>query len=140
MEHNAFFLPRKRKTIVIGKRQSAAVPALRHCRAQCIRNGRGAGEKTCLLHQHAHQHGYPVKEASHPGNGSPAGYTVGTGNRGVGAHHQRLDQQRDCGQDEHQPDYRHHTQKNITEKLGIKSVSGLTIYAVMNGYVEADRI
>ena len=30
--------------------------------------------------------------------------------------------------------------KNITEKLGIKSVSGLTIYAVMHGYVEADRI
>lgn len=30
--------------------------------------------------------------------------------------------------------------KNITERLGIKSVSGLTIYAVMNGYVEADQI
>lgn len=30
--------------------------------------------------------------------------------------------------------------KNITEKLGIKSVPGLTIYAVMNGYVEADNI
>lgn len=30
--------------------------------------------------------------------------------------------------------------KNITEKLGIKSVSGLTMYAVMNGYIEADRI
>lgn len=30
--------------------------------------------------------------------------------------------------------------KNLTEKLGIKSVSGLTIYAVMNGYIEADRI
>jgi DNA-binding CsgD family transcriptional regulator len=30
--------------------------------------------------------------------------------------------------------------KNITEKLGIKSVSKLTIYAVMNGYVEADKI
>ncbi|MGL5956984.1 MAG: response regulator transcription factor [Phocaeicola sp.] len=30
--------------------------------------------------------------------------------------------------------------KNITEKLGIKSVSGLTIYAIMNGYVEADQI
>jgi len=30
--------------------------------------------------------------------------------------------------------------KNIMEKLGIKSVSGLTIYAVMHGYVEADRI
>ncbi len=30
--------------------------------------------------------------------------------------------------------------KNITEKLGIKSVSGLTIYAVLNGYIEADSI
>lgn len=30
--------------------------------------------------------------------------------------------------------------KNITEKLGIRSVSGLTMYAVMNGYIEADRI
>ncbi|MBR6433933.1 response regulator transcription factor [Bacteroides sp. KG68] len=30
--------------------------------------------------------------------------------------------------------------KNITEKLGIKSVSGLTIYAVMHGYIEVDRI
>ena len=30
--------------------------------------------------------------------------------------------------------------KNITEKLGIKSVPGLTIYAIMNGYVEADSI
>ena len=30
--------------------------------------------------------------------------------------------------------------KNIIEKLGIKSVSGLTIYAVMRGYVEADSI
>ena len=30
--------------------------------------------------------------------------------------------------------------KNITEKLGIKSVSGLAIYAVMNGYVDADSI
>ena len=30
--------------------------------------------------------------------------------------------------------------KNISEKLGIKSVSGLTIYAVMHGYIEADSI
>lgn len=30
--------------------------------------------------------------------------------------------------------------KNITEKLGIKSVSGLAIYAVMHGYIEVDRI
>ena len=30
--------------------------------------------------------------------------------------------------------------KNIVEKLGIKSVSGLTIYAVMHGYIDADGI
>jgi len=30
--------------------------------------------------------------------------------------------------------------KNITEKLGIKSVSGLTVYAVMQGLIEADSI
>ena len=30
--------------------------------------------------------------------------------------------------------------KNITEKLGMKSVSALTIYAVMHGYVDIDKI
>ncbi len=30
--------------------------------------------------------------------------------------------------------------KNITEKLGIRSVSALTIYAVMNGYVDIGKI
>ena len=30
--------------------------------------------------------------------------------------------------------------KNITEKLGMKSVSALTIYAVMNGYVDISKI
>ena len=30
--------------------------------------------------------------------------------------------------------------KNITEKLGIKSVSGLTIYAIINGYIDTNYI
>jgi DNA-binding NarL/FixJ family response regulator len=30
--------------------------------------------------------------------------------------------------------------KNITEKLGVKSVAALTVYAVMRGYVEVDMI
>ena len=30
--------------------------------------------------------------------------------------------------------------KNITDKLGIKSVSGLTIYAIMHGYIEVNEI
>lgn len=30
--------------------------------------------------------------------------------------------------------------KNIQEKLGIKSISALTIYAVMHGYVDVNKI
>jgi DNA-binding CsgD family transcriptional regulator len=30
--------------------------------------------------------------------------------------------------------------KNIMDKLGMKSVSALTIYAVMHGYVDINRI
>jgi DNA-binding NarL/FixJ family response regulator len=30
--------------------------------------------------------------------------------------------------------------KNIMEKLGLKSVSALTIYAVMHGYVDINKI
>lgn len=30
--------------------------------------------------------------------------------------------------------------KNISQKLGIKSISGLTMYAVMNGYISPDKI
>ena len=30
--------------------------------------------------------------------------------------------------------------KNIVEKLGLRSVSSLTIYAVMNGYVDLENI
>ena len=30
--------------------------------------------------------------------------------------------------------------KNIMEKLGMKSVSALTIYAVMHGYVDINKI
>jgi DNA-binding NarL/FixJ family response regulator len=30
--------------------------------------------------------------------------------------------------------------KNIMEKLGVKSVSALTIYAVMNGFVDIHQI
>ena len=30
--------------------------------------------------------------------------------------------------------------KNITDKLGMKSISALTIYAVMHGYVDINKI
>lgn len=30
--------------------------------------------------------------------------------------------------------------KNITQKLGIKSVSGLTVYAILNNLIEMDEV
>ena len=84
VEHNAFFLPRKRKTIVLASDspqfQLSGVPVLNiyESEEKLVKN---ISLTTVITHR-----------------------------------------------------------KNITEKLGIKSVSGLTIYAVMNGYIEADRI
>ena len=93
------------------------------------------------LHQHAHHKGYPVKDM--PPMIPPA-------------HHQELLSAREIEVlvlitkgliNKEIADKLNISlttvithRKNITEKLGIKSVSGLTIYAVMNGYIEADRI
>ena len=125
VEHNAFFLPRKRKTIVLASDspqfQLSGVPVLNiyEPEEELVKN-------ILKLHQHAHHKGYPVKDM--PPMIPPA-------------HHQELLSAREIEVlvlitkglvITHR--------KNITEKLGIKSVSGLTIYAVMNGYIEADRI
>ena len=109
VEHNAFFLPRKRKTIVLASDspqfQLSGVPVLNihESEEELVKN-------ILKLHQHAHHNGYPVKDKEIADKLNISLTTVIT------------------------------HRKNITEKLGIKSVSGLTIYAVMNGYIEADRI
>ena len=99
VEHNAFFLPRKRKTIVLASDspqfQLSGVPVLNIHESEI--------EVLVLITK-----GLINKEIADKLNISLT--TVIT------------------------------HRKNITEKLGIKSVSGLTIYAVMNGYIEADRI
>lgn len=137
IEHNAFFQPRRRKSIVLAgdsqPLQLSSVPVLNIYQPE-----EQLVKEILRLHQHAHHDGYPVKEM--PLMPLPAHelsareievlvlITKGLINKeiadklGIGlttviTH-----------------------RKNITEKLGIKSVSGLTIYAVMNGYVEADRI
>ncbi|MDR0939438.1 MAG: LuxR C-terminal-related transcriptional regulator [Mediterranea sp.] len=127
LRHNAFFLPRKRKTIVLGAGdsrsfQQAGVPMLD------IREPEEELVKDILkMHQHAHPHGHPdtltgreievlvliVKGFINKEIADKLSISLTT----VITH-----------------------RKNITEKLGIKSVSGLTIYAVMNGYIEADSI
>lgn len=140
VEHNAFFLPRKRKTIVLAgdslQFQLSGVPVLNiyESEEELVKN-------ILKLHQHAHHDGYPVK------NMPPMPPAM---------QHQELLSAREIEVlvlitkgliNKEIADKLNISlttvithRKNITEKLGIKSVSGLTIYAVMNGYIAADRI
>ena len=142
VEHNVFFLPRKRKTIVLANDspqfQLSGVPVLNvhESEEELVKN-------ILKLHQHAHHNGYPVKDMpsmapipSHPQAEILSAreievlvlITKGLINKEIA---DKLNISLTTV-------ITH--RKNITEKLGIKSVSGLTIYAVMNGYVEVDRI
>ena len=138
VEHNAFFLPRKRKTIVLAgdshQFQLSGVPILNIYQAeeQLVKD-------ILKLHQHAHHDGYPVKDI--PPTPPTTGHELSAREIEVlvlitkGLINKEIADKLNIGLTTvitHR--------KNITEKLGIKSVSGLTIYAVMNGYVEADRI
>ncbi|ADV43170.1 transcriptional regulator, LuxR family [Bacteroides helcogenes P 36-108] len=142
-EHTAFFLERKPKTIVLAggdnRPQLSGVPTL-----NIYQDEKSLIKNILQLHRYGHQHGHPGKQ--------PHGHPESPSNT-------------DCG---HELSAREievlvlvtkgfinkeiadklnislttviSHRKNITEKLGIKSVSGLTIYAIMHGYVEADRI
>ena len=138
VEHNAFFLPRKRKTIVLAgdshQFQLSGVPILNIYQAeeQLVKD-------ILKLHQHAHHDGYPVKDM--PPTPPTTGHELSAREIEVlvlitkGLINKEIADKLNIGLTTvitHR--------KNITEKLGIKSVSDLTIYAVMNGYVEADRI
>lgn len=138
VEHNAFVLPRKRKTIVLAgdshQFQLSGVPILNIYQAeeQLVKD-------ILKLHQHAHHDGYPVKDM--PPTPPTTGHELSAREIEVlvlitkGLINKEIADKLNIGLTTvitHR--------KNITEKLGIKSVSGLTIYAVMNGYVEADRI
>ena len=138
VEHNAFFLPRKRKTIVLAgdshQFQLSGVPILNIYQAeeQLVKD-------ILKLHQHAHHDRNPVKDM--PPTPPTTGHELSAREIEVlvlitkGLINKEIADKLNIGLTTvitHR--------KNITEKLGIKSVSGLTIYAVMNGYVEADRI
>ena len=138
VEHNAFFLPRKRKTIVLAgdshQFQLSGVPILNIYQAE-----EQLVNDILKLHQHAHHDGYPVKDM--PPTPPTTGHELSAREIEVlvlitkGLINKEIADKLNIGLTTvitHR--------KNITEKLGIKSVSGLTIYAVMNGYVEADRI
>lgn len=139
VEHNAFFLPRKRKTIVLAgdshQFQLSGVPIL-----NIYQTEEGLVKDILKLHQHAHHDGYPVKDMP-PASPAATGHELSAREIEVlvlitkGLINKEIADKLNISLTTvitHR--------KNITEKLGIKSVSGLTIYAVMNGYVEADRI
>lgn len=139
VEHTAFFLPRKPKTIVLaGDSQSlqlAGVPTLNIYQPE-----ERLVKDILKLHQHAHHEGHSPKGASHPAV-LPAEHELSAREIEVlvlitkGLINKEIADKLNISLTTvitHR--------KNITEKLGIKSVSALTIYAVMNGYVEADRI
>lgn len=140
MEHNIFFLPRKRKTIVLASDspqfQLSGIPVLNIYEPEEI-----LIKNILKLHHHAHHDVYPVKNMPPIPVIEPHQEILSAREIEVlvlitkGLINKEIADKLNISLTTvitHR--------KNITEKLGIKSVSGLTIYAVMNGYIEADRI
>ena len=137
VEHNAFFLPRKKKTIVLaGESHSLQLSAVRVL--NIYQSEEQLVKDILKLHQHANHDGNPAEaippmpviehELSAREIEVLVLITKGFINKEIA---DKLNISLTTV-------ITH--RKNITERLGIKSVSGLTIYAVMNGYVEGDRI
>ena len=115
VEHNAFFLPRKRKTIVLAgdshQFQLSGVPILNIYQAeeQLVKD-------ILKLHQHAHHDGYPVKDM--PPTPPTTGHELSAREIEVLVLIQRTDQQRDRGQTEYRPDHRNHASEEHYRKAG----------------------
>lgn len=151
-EHTAFFLQRKPKTIVLAngdnQPQLSGIPTL-----NIYQDEKTLIKNILQLHQFGHKGGHPHSNpkgqpspavSGHPGGGHPyIGNDHDLSAREIevlvlitkGLINKEIADKLNISLTtviSHR--------KNITEKLGIKSVAGLTIYAVMHGYVEADRI
>ncbi|MCD8183367.1 MAG: helix-turn-helix transcriptional regulator [Bacteroides sp.] len=127
-EHTAFFLPRKPKIIVLAggdnQPQLSGAPTL-----NIYQDEKSLIKAILQLHQHGHQHGHPGEhDLSAREIEVLVLITKGLINKEI-ADKLNISLTTVISH-----------RKNIVEKLGIKSVAGLTIYAVMHGYIEADRI
>lgn len=146
-EHTAFFLPRKPKTIVLAggdkQPQLSGVPTL-----NIYQDEKSLIKDILQLHQYGHHHGHPGQpEGSRPA--MPPHIAANTaGEHDLSAREIEVLVLITKGLINKEIADKLNIslttvithRKNIVEKLGIKSVSGLTIYAVMHGYVDADRI
>ena len=132
-EHTAFFLPRRPKAIVLagneGGPQLAGTPTLLVGQSK-----EGLMRDLIHLHRHGHEHRPSQAAFADPHDLTPREVEVlvlltkGYINKEIA---DRLNISITTVISH---------RKNISEKLGIKSVAALAIYAVMNGYVEADSI
>ena len=142
VEHTAFFLPRKPKTIVLAGGESQPLQLVGMPTLNIYQPEERLVKDILKLHQQAHRDGHPTEPYHH--SSTPSGtskHDLSTREIEVlvlltkGLINKEIADKLNISLT---TDITH--RKNITEKLGIKSVSGLTIYAVMNGYIEADRI
>lgn len=143
-EHTAFFLERKPKTIVLVNGETlpqlSGVPTL-----NLYQDEKSLVKSILQLHQYGHQHGHHGKQMpdGHPGMAMHTACEHDLSAREIevlvlitrGFINKEIADKLNIS-----PTTVISHRKNIVEKLGIKSVSGLTIYAVMHGYIEADRI
>ena len=159
VEHNAFFLERRHKSILLTDGALQSTLRELHC-LDIAQSEEGLVRDILRLHQHAHREGYPdgtaaAYPATHPTHPSarpacdPHGRTTdetvqpsltqreidvlrlvvaGLLNKQIA---QRLDVALTTVISH---------RRNLVRKLGIRSVAGLTIYAVTKGYVDAEQL
>lgn len=137
IEHNIFFLPRKKRTIVMASDSQAlflsGVPVL-----EVHKSEKDLIKSLMELHKQAHEPTHSknkVAIAAHQVHElSPREIEV-ISFIAKGKTNKEIADQLNISQTTvitHR--------KNITDKLGIKSVSGLTIYAIVNGYTDLHEI
>lgn len=146
-EHTSFFLPRKPKTIVLAggdnQPQLSGVPTL-----NIYQDEKGLVKDILQLHRYGHQHGHPDKQPDSLRSAMPPHAAGNADAHELSAREIEVLVLITKGLINKEIADKLNIslttvithRKNIVEKLGIKSVSGLTIYAVMHGYIDADRI
>lgn len=144
LEHNAFFIERKNKTIVLTNGITGITQASNFHTLNIFQSEESMIRSLLQLQQSAHAHGkhLPAGTTRTPQQ-APTTDPNGLSLREIevlvqivsGLTNKEIADRLNIGTTtviSHR--------KNIMEKLNVRSVSGLTIYAVMNGYIEADRI
>ncbi len=145
LEHSAFFVERKAKTIVLTNGTAGAPQTSNFHTLNVCLDEEALTRSLLQLQQGAHAHGrhLPPDPSRTHGGSFPQGDPNGLSTREIevlvlivrGLTNKEIADRL----------YISTTtvishRKNIMEKLHMRSVSALTIYAVMNGYIEADRI